>query len=222
MEYNEIFRFPADEKLTTTELTLFLEKHRRQVNGRYKKLYDAYTSDHDILHQAAKPKHKPDNRIVVNFPKYITDTMNGSFIGNPIKTTSDDDAVSEFVEYIQNYNDQDDNNAELSKICSIYGRGYEMYYTDEESELCITYLSPVDAFMIYDESIVERPLYFVRRYKDNDGIEWGSISDAETVRYFKITDGVKFYEEEQHHFDGVPATEILKNEKRQGIFEPVM
>ena len=222
MEYNEIFRFPADEKLTTTELTLFLEKHRRQVNGRYKKLYDAYTSDHEIMHQAAKPKYKPDNRIVVNFPKYITDTMNGFFIGNPIKTTSDDDAVSEFVEYIQNYNDQDDNNAELSKICSIYGRGYEMYYTDEESELCITYLSPVDAFMIYDESIVERPLYFVRRYKDNDGIEWGSISDAETVRYFKITDGVKFYEEEQHHFDGVPATEFLENEERQGIFEPVM
>ena len=56
MEYNEIFRFPADEELTTTELSQFLEEHSRQVDGRYKKLYEAYTSDHEILHQDAKPK----------------------------------------------------------------------------------------------------------------------------------------------------------------------
>ncbi|MCH3972101.1 MAG: phage portal protein [Oscillospiraceae bacterium] len=53
-------------------------------------MHDAYVSDHDILHAAAKPENKPDNRIVVNFPKYIVDTMNGFFIGNPIKATCND------------------------------------------------------------------------------------------------------------------------------------
>ena len=149
--------------------------------------------------------------------------MNGFFIGNPVKTVADDAAVADFVEYIDQYNDQDDNNAELSKICSIYGHGFEMYYTDEEAELCITYLSPLESFMIYDESIIERPMFFVRRYTDNDNIEWGSISDKYGVRNFKVTGGLKWIDEWQpHHFDGVPATEYVENAERQGLFEPVM
>lgn len=202
----------------------FLDKHRNEVNNRYKKLYEAYTSDHEILHEAEKPAYKPDNRIVVNFPKYIVDTMNGFFIGNPIKVVADDEAVSAYVEYMDQYNDQDDNNAELSKICSIYGHGFEMYYTDEEAELCITYLSPQEAFMIYDESIIERPMYFVRRYTDRDGIERGSISNSYGVRNFQITGGFSWLDDDwmPHHFNGVPATEFIENAERQGLFEPVM
>ena len=218
-----MFRLPKETEITLPMLQEFLDKHRHEVNNRYQKLHDAYVSDHEILHQPAKPSWKPDNRIVCNFPKYIVDTMNGFFIGNPVKTVADDAAVADFVEYLEQYNDQDDNNAELSKICSIYGHGFEMYYTDEEAELCITYLSPLESFMIYDESIIERPMLFVRRYTDNDNIEWGSISDKYGVRNFKVTGGLKWIDEWQpHHFDGVPVTEYVENAERQGLFEPVM
>lgn len=218
-----MFRLPRDTQMTLPLLQEFLDRHRREVERRYRKLQKAYESDHDILHQPPKPKYKPDNRIVANFPKYIVDTMNGFFIGNPIKVLAEDAAVSDFVEYLDQYNDQDDNNAELSKLCSIYGHGYELYYTDESAELCITYLSPVEAFMIYDESIVERPLFFVRRYVDNDHVEWGSISDAVSVRNFKVTGGLRWVDEgTPHYFPGVPATEYLENAERQGIFEPVL
>lgn len=218
-----MFRIPKDTEMTLPLLQEFLDKHQREVNSRYKKLQAAYESDHEILHRSAKPKYKPDNRIVVNFPKYIVDTMNGFFIGNPIKVVADDARVSDFVEYLDQYNDQDDNNAELSKICSIYGNGFEMYYTDENSELCITYLDPLEAFMIYDESIIERPLFFVRRYTDRENTEYGSISDKYGVRNFKVTGGLRWLDEwNPHHFDGVPATEYIENAERQGIFEPVL
>lgn len=202
----------------------FLDSHTSEINNHYKKLKDAYESDHDILHQEAKPDYKPDNRIVCNFPKYAVDTMNGFFIGNPIKTTHDDDNVSAFVEYLEQYNDQDDNNAELSKICSIYGHGYEMYYTDENAELCITYLSPNEAFIIYDDSIIERPMYFVRRYFDKDGNEFGSISDTYGVRHFKVTGDIEWLDDdyEPHYFGDVPATEYIENAERQSIFYPVL
>lgn len=219
-----MIRISKDEELTLVLLSQFLDEHRREVNDRYQKLLDAYMSDHDILHQQEKPKYKPDNRIVVNFPKYIVDTMNGFFLGNPIKTVTDDDKVAEYVEYLDQYNDQDDNNAELSKICSIFGKGYEMYFTDEESELCITYLSPIEAFMVFDDSILERPLHFIRRYTDRDNNEWGSISSEYGVRYFKITGGVEWTDEDwvPHYFPGVPATEYVENSERQGLFEPVL
>lgn len=218
-----MFRVPKDTEMTLSLLQEFLDKHTREVDDRYEKLKDAYESDHEILHAAPKPKNKPDNRVVVNFPKYIVDTMNGFFIGNPIKTVADDDAVADYVDYLDQYNDQDDNNAELSKICSIYGSGYEMYYTDENAELCITYLTPVESFMIYDESIIERPLFFVRRYTDNENTEWGSISNSYGVRNFKVTGGLQWTDEWQpHYFPGVPATEYIENAERQGLFEPVL
>ena len=218
-----MFRLARDTEMTLTLLSEFLTKHTHEVKNRYEPLYDAYTSDHEILHDPAKPKYKPDNRVVVNFPKYIVDTMNGFFIGNPVKIVAEDEVVADYVEYLDRYNDQDDNNAELAKICSIYGKGHEMYYTDEESELCITYLDPKEAFMIFDESIIERPLFFVRRYVDREGFEYGSISDATSVRNFKVTGGLKWLDEWQpHYFDGVPATEYVENGERQGLFEPVM
>ena len=218
-----MFRLARDTEMTLTLLSEFLTKHTHEVKNRYEPLYNAYTSDHEILHDPAKPKYKPDNRVVVNFPKYIVDTMNGFFIGNPIKIVAEDEAVSDYVEYLDRYNDQDDNNAELAKICSIYGKGNEMYYTDEDSELCITYLDPKEAFMIFDESIIERPLFFVRRYVDREGFEYGSISDETSVRNFKVTGGLTWLDEWQpHYFPGVPATEYVENGERQGIFEPVM
>lgn len=218
-----MINLPKDTEMTTILLQQLLDDHRKEVNSRFKKLYDAYTSDHEILHQKAKPEYKPDNRLVVNFPKYIVDTMNGFFIGNPIKVTTDDKKASDFIEYLDQYNDQDNNNAELSKLCGIYGKAYEMYYTDEDAELCITYLSPIDAFMIFDESIIERPLFFVRRYVDKDNVEWGSISDKDNVRNFKVTGGIQWTDEwTPHHFSGVPATEFVENAEKQGLFEPVL
>lgn len=218
-----MFRLPKDTEITLDLLAEYMNKHQQEVNKRYKNLMAVYMSDHAILHRQAKPDWKPDNRIVVNFAKYIVDTMNGFFLGNPIKITTDNEKAAEFVEYLDQYNDQDDNNAELAKTCDIYGKGYEMYFTDEQSELCITTLSPMEAFMIFDESILERPLFFIRRYVDSDNVEHGSVSNGTHVRYFN-TDGAYKWESEwePHYFDGVPATEFVENGERQGIFEPVL
>ena len=219
-----MFILQKETKIDLVLLQEFLDKHTSEVNNRLKKLKEAFESDHEILHEPKKPAYKPDNRIVVNFPKYIVDTINGFFIGNPIKITTDDEAVSEYVEYLDQYNDQDDNNAELSKLCDIFGNGFEVYYTDEEAELCITYCSPIEAFMIYDDSIVERPKYFVRRWTDRENHEYGEISDKYGKRNFKITGGLQWIDEDwvEHHFDGVPATEYIENAERQGAFEPVL
>ena len=218
-----MFRLPRDTEMTLPLLAEYMAKHQTEVNNRYKKLMDTYMSDHAILRNAAKPQWKPDNRVVVNFAKYIVDTMNGFFLGNPIKITSDNESAAEFVEYIDRYNDQDNNNAELAKTCDIFGKAYEMYFTDEQSELCITTLSPLESFMIFDESILERPIFFVRRYIDSENVEHGSISSETHIRYFKA-DGSYTWESEwePHYFGGVPATEYVENAERQGIFEPVM
>lgn len=169
-----LFRLPSEEELTDNKLNEFIAKHNAECAFRFKHLKDAYETDYQIFHQKPKPDYKPDNRIAVNFAKYMVDTFNGYFIGNPIKISVDGDAagnIKKYVELLDQYNDQDDNNAELSKICCIYGKGYEMYYVDELGNIGITYLTPFDAFMIYDDSVLCRERYFVRLYIDSNEIK---------------------------------------------------
>lgn len=221
----EIYRISPDEELTDAKLCRFIERHAAESTFRYKQLQDAYETDFPIFHKKPKPEWKPDNRIAVNFAKYIVDTMNGYFIGNPIKIIVDggEETIEKYIEFLDQYNDQDDNNAELSKICSIYGKGYEMYYNDEEGNVGIIYLDPTEAFMIYDDSVLKRERYFVRLYRDEDNVLHGSVSDQEKVRWFTIKGKIVWNEQEQlHYFNGVPATEYRENKECQGIFEPVM
>ena len=182
-----LFRLPSEEELTDNKLNEFIAKHNAECAFRFKHLKDAYETDYQIFHQKPKPDYKPDNRIAVNFAKYMVDTFNGYFIGNPIKISVDGDAagnIKKYVELLDQYNDQDDNNAELSKICCIYGKGYEMYYVDELGNIGITYLTPFDAFMIYDDSVLCRERYFVRLYIDSNDVLHGSVSDDTKVRWF--------------------------------------
>lgn len=221
----EIYRISPDEELTDAKLSRFIARHAAESMFRYKQLQDAYETDFPIFHEKPKPEWKPDNRIAVNFAKYIVDTMNGYFIGNPIKITVDggEETIEKYIEFLDQYNDQDDNNAELSKICSIYGKGYEMYYNDEDGNVGIIYLDPTEAFMIYDDSVLKRERYFVRLYRDEDNVLHGSVSDQEKVRWFTIKGKIVWNEQEQlHYFNGVPATEYRENKECQGIFEPVM
>ena len=218
-----MFRVAAGTEMTPELLAEYMTKHKTEINDRYQRLHDAYENKYEISGLAKKPDWKPDNRIPVNFAKYITDTMNGFFIGVPVKTTCDDETVSEYLEFLDQYNDQDDNNAELSKVCSIYGKGYEMYYVDDQGNIGITYLTPLDAFVIYDDSILEHPLFFVRHYKDADNVEWGSWSDGRVVQHFVNRGSYKWVGEAKiHGFEGVPAVEFVENEERMGIFESAL
>ena len=119
----DVFRISDDEVMDEIKLSEYISKNDALVSTRYKKLQDAYEGRYEIFNLPKKEKWKPDVRIAVNFAKYITDTMNGFFIGIPIKVSSPDEKVNEYINYLDQYNDQDDNNAELAKIMKI-GRAH--------------------------------------------------------------------------------------------------
>lgn len=217
------FRVARGTRMTPELLAKYINKHKAIVNERNRKLDEAYKNDYEIVKQKRKPDWKPDNRITVNFAKYIADTMNGFFIGIPIKITSSDERVREKLEFLDAYNSLDDHNAELSKICDKFGEGYEIYFVDEDSQIGIAKLSPMEAFFIYDESILERALYFVRYFQTEDNVEHGSWSDDSVVQHFVNRGSYVWTDEpEPHGFDGIPATCFLENEESIGLYESVM
>ncbi len=219
-----IYRLPYGTEMTLSKLWELIQKHKQYVARYSRPLQNAYENRYEIFRYPPKPQYKPDNRIAVNFAKYITDTFNGFFIGIPVKVTSEDEAVTEYIDYLNKTNDGDNNNAEISKLCDISGASFEMYYNKADGEIGITYLSDLEAFMVVDDSILERPMYFVRYYTDSEGVERGSYSDNENVYHFYLDAGALHYdgEEHRHGFSYVPAVEYIANDERMGLFESAM
>lgn len=221
---NGLFRMKSNEIMTEDLLSEIITTNKRITAERYADLGDAYKNKYKIFTLPPKPYYKPDNRIAVNFAKYIVDVFNGFFIGNPIKVETLDDTVKAYVEALEAYNIQDDLNSELSKTSSIYGKAYELYYVDDSAKICVAVSSPTNSVMVYDDGIVPKPKYFIRYYKGADNIERGSFSDDISVYYFENNGTLKIDWEggRTHGFKYVPANEMCDNDERQGIFESEM
>lgn len=211
----------ASTEFSTKLIQELIAEHKEYIEA-YKELKDFYTGNHAILKQKAKDKYKPDNRLVVNFAKYIVDTFNGYFIGNPVSMFHEDKTVNDYLAYIDGYNDQSDNNAELSKVCSIYGHGFELLFNDENSEIGITYMTPIDGFVIYDNTIQNKPLFACHYGLNDKEEEVGYFYTKETVYQFATVSGAyTIVEETPNVFGDIPMVEYLENEERQSIFENV-
>lgn len=217
------FMEPKGTAVTIDLISEYINKHQKLASSRYEILKDAYLNDYKIYTMKEKEPWKPDNRISVNFAKYITDTMNGFFMGIPVKTISSDEKVNEYIKTLESYNNQEDQNSELSKICDIYGHGYEIYYIDDFGKMAISFFSPLEGFMIYDDDINSSAICFVRYYKDSED---NIVGDVYTNNYkisFTSEGGYRFLDKGSiHGFSTIPVNEFLENEERQGIFENVL
>ena len=218
----EEFIINKEDELDLDTLDGFIRKHKGLVSTRYQPLLNMYKSKHKILLQDPKPLNKPDNRIVMNFAKYIVDTLNGYFLGIPIKLSHEDDEYMEKINDLVDFNNIDDEQYELAKDMSIYGVGYEMLYLDEEAVENILHISPLETFVIRDNSIRKKIKYGVHYYQDTDGELKGTFSDDEKIYYFEEgDDGLKITDDYPHYFGACPIIEYRENQECQSAFESV-
>ena len=217
-----VFTFAREEEITGEVVREFIDQHQLLV-PKYLESKNMYEGNHQILSREAREAYKPDNRLVVNFAKYIVDTFNGYFIGIPIKLTHDNDVVHENILTFAKRSNLADSEAELAKMASIYGHAFEYIYQDEETNTKVIYNSPIDMFVVYDDTIAQEPLFAVRYQYDEDGKLTGELID-DGYRY-KLTgsknDKVIISDAAPHYYGGVPVIEYIENEERQSIFENV-
>ena len=81
---NGTFIFPKGQELTKEELFGFIDYNTQYLMPKYRENMKLYLSQHMILNAESK-EMGPDNKLVVNLPKYIVDTYNGYFLGIPPK-----------------------------------------------------------------------------------------------------------------------------------------
>lgn len=218
----EEFIIDKNEELNLDMLEGFINKHQQLVTARFLPLENMYKGNHEILRMEEKPLNKPDNRIVMNFAKYIVDTLNGYFLTIPIKINHESDEYMAKLQDILDFNNIDDEQYELSKDMSIFGVGYEMLYLDEEARENILHLSPKETFVIRDNSIRKRIRYGVHYYRDEENKLKGTFSDDQKIYYFEEgKNGLYISEEYPHYFGDCPIDEWRENEECQSAFESV-
>ena len=216
-----LFTMARDEEVTSEALSKFIRLHQ-QIIKRYDYLFDMYLNRPEIFDAPPKAGFKPDNRLAVGYPKYMVDTLNGYFNGIPIKKTHEADDFLEAISAFDNNNDMEDEESELFKMACIYGHSFEYMYQDEYAETKVIYVSPKDMFIVYDDSIEQKPLFAVH-YGQVDMKTTGIVIEIDRMRDFSVDrGGLTFTEEKINPFNKLPVIEFMLNDERQGLFEPVI
>ena len=123
------------EELSEKVIQRIVESHRSTHLPRLIKLDKYYNAKNDINNRVMKDLTKPNNKIANAYACYITDTLVGYFIGEPITYNSNEENLLTDLSMIFEYNDEADENAELAKNASIYGIAYELLYVDKEDKM---------------------------------------------------------------------------------------
>lgn len=213
------------EELSIEDIQKFIKKHKAE-SIRYIKLQKYYEGKHDILDHTSRDG-QPNNKIVNPYPKYITDMLVGYFVGQPISYTSkEEDGLLEDLQVIFDYSDEQEENLELAKICSIKGKAYELLYRDEDARIRFNEFGPDQMFVIYDMTISPSIKFAIRYYdvgEGNDKITYAEVYDKEVCTLYKGKDSDLSLEQiTPHTFKDVPVVEYVNNKEEQGDFEQVI
>ena len=216
------------EELTDKVIKRIIENHRSSVLPRLQNLENYYNANNAIKNRVMSDPSKPNNKIANAYASYITDTLVGYFIGEPITYTANDNVLIQDLNMILEYNDEADENAELAKNASIYGVAYEMLYLSEEDKMIrFKSLNPKEVIPIFDKTVEQNLLAVMRYYEDYDYVEDNTytiveVIDSKTVRRYKLDTGLSLLEEYPHYFSMVPVAIFKNNEDETGDFEQVI
>lgn len=218
------FTLPRDTEMSPELLESLIEDHRRNHVPRYRRLKWAYENKCKVFSRAPKDPWKPDNRLGVPLPKYICDTFNGYFIGNPVDYRSSNGEAQAWVRRYNVRNNQEDVDAELSKAASKFGRACEHFYRDGDGLPRSAWLTPMCSFVVYDDTAEKLPMYGVFYAYDEEGVLSGFFEDASCKTPFSKRDAgeASFGKPDPHFFAELPWVEYSENSEKTGVYEGVL
>lgn len=225
-----VFTYPAEKydelNIRKTDILHLINKHITVASALKKKM-DYYEGEQAIL-ERKKEDGAPNNKLVCNHAKDISDTATSYFIGEPVTYKSDDD-ISDLLKALENAG-ADEADGDNGLDLSIYGLAFEYMYAKEgQTVLVCKNLSPLRTFMVYDDTIEQNELFAVYYYQKKDDTDTYPTQYIATV----LTQNYKYVlniqdsnepqettEEAQPHYMGeVPVNAYQNNKLGIGDFE---
>lgn len=228
------FAYPEekfDENNLDKSIILTLVKKHEGMVGRLMKNKWYYDGDHAIEQKKREDDSAPNNKVMCNHAKDISDTATGYFMGNPITySNSGEQDIEPLLKAFDDAN-VDDVDADNALDMSIFGAGYEYVYAKKgEATPTSKNISPLSTFIIVDDTIEENELCGVYYYKRENSVEnsyiyVATVSTANYTYVLNIDDSetdisMPVTETPEKHFFGEPQIiEYLNNKEAIGDFE---
>lgn len=220
-------KFFINKEFEVKDIMSLIKKHRT-IKAGYTTLQDYYLGRHDVLLRSFSDINKPNNKLVNNFAKLITDTSTAYFLGEPVSYICKEEKFIESITDINRQNFSRDVDSELGKMSSIYGHAFEVHWL-QEGEHRFKAVSPMDLILCYSNDLAETTVCGILYQTFKDAT---SESEKTLVQVYTKDEVLEFEAEGEkalsppsvtpHYFGDVPIIEYLNNEERQGDFENVI
>lgn len=222
-----MFYLNKDTELTVDLLQKMINRFRVSVEPKLHRYKNYYDGMQQILNKAYADPSKPCNKTVINYCKNIVDSYCG-YLATPgyISYSSDND-IEEIMDILR-YNDYQAEDSDFLLNALIYGTAAELMYNDSESKTRFKIINPTQCFGVYDDSLTNDLLYFVRIYPANEwdesNIHYVDVYTDKLVKHYTMN-GYNGYlelkEEQPHYFSQCPAN-IFNLPDEKSVFDCVM
>ena len=222
-----MFYINKDTELDIALLSKMINRFRMNVEPNLRNYKNYYDGLQKILCKQYADPSKPCNQVVINYCKAIVDSYCG-YIAAPgsISYRSSED-ITEIMDILK-YNDYQTEDSDFLLDALIYGVSYELMYTDNAGRTRFRLINPTTCFGVYDDSLTNDLLYFVRMYKFDDWDETDKYcidvySDYDIKHYtMEGFDGYPvFVNKEPHYFSQCPAN-IFTLPDEKSIFDCIL
>lgn len=216
------------KELTQADIQTVVSAHFSEREHKLK-LKRYYEGKHDILRKLGRKNNAANNRLVANYPAYISNMSAGFFLGQPIayKSIREDEKELETLLEIFKYNDEAAHNLSLAEESSITGEAYEILYTDADANIRFCSLPSEEVIIVCDSSLEENIICAIRHFRIYNlnqvtYDEFVDVYDARKISHYRYSGGMKLLEEQDHYFGDVPIVEYPNNKQRRGDFEDII
>ena len=207
------------------EIKQLIEDHQT-VHDYLASLEGQFTGNQEILNIPEAPADRPDNRLVNNFPGYISSVNIGYFMGKPVTylAKADSGIMMDDIQNIFDYNDEQDENMTLAREASIKGVAYEMLFTDSDSKVRFASIAPENTILLRDNTLESNIIMAIRYWKNGDSGYFADVYDQLNYTRMQLDKkgGTILEGPTPHMFEDVPIVEYPNNEERMGDFERVL
>lgn len=206
------------------DIAAIIKDQTTKVNPRYTLMQEYYEGRHNILARTLTSAASPNNKLVNNFPGYISSVNTGYFMGKPVTYSAIEgaDILKTDVQNIFNNNDEQAENAKLAKIASIKGKAYELLWMDEEGLPRFSAVDPDNMILVYDNKITPTPLYAIRYRVEDKKVYAELYTSTDITQYEGEEDDLNEVGSSPHPFMEVPVVEFMNNDEGIGDFEKVL